>query len=313
MLVSVVVCTHSLNNLGNLQEAVDSLLNQTYDQMEIVIVVDGNQELYDELVKTYGTIDSIKIASSNVNIGISGARNIGIKEAKGDVIAFIDDDAMADKDWAASLVDIYKKRGDAISVGGKIMPIWLGGKPRYFPEELGWLVGITHEGFAEEKVVEIRNTFGPNMSFKREVFDSIGYFNEKLGFGKRGTSYIQGEEPEFAIRMKREMGRGVIYNPSALVHHRIPESKTRPKVLLRRSFYQGYTKALLKRLNPSPDSLSTEGSYLRNVLFKFIPRRLKKVFSLNAIVELEALSLLIASVLSVGLGFMYGYCKRPSD
>jgi len=312
MLVSVVVCTHSLNNFGNLQEAVDSLINQTYDQMEIVIVVDGNKELYDVLMNNYDTSDSIKIVSSNVNIGISGARNIGIKEAKGDVIAFIDDDATADNNWATSLVDIYE-RGDAISVGGKIVPMWLGGKPRYFPEELGWLVGITHEGFAEEKVVEIRNTFGPNMSFKREVFDRIGYFNEKLGFGKRGTSYIQGEEPEFAIRMKRGMGKGVIYNPAALVYHRIPESKTRPKVLLRRSFYQGYTKALLKRLNPSPESLSAEGSYLRNVLFKFIPRRLKKVFSLNAIVELEALSLLIASVLSVGLGFMYGYCKRPSD
>ena len=311
MLVSVVVCTHSLDNFEHLKEAIDSLLNQTYNQVEIVVVVDGNKDLYDAIVEAYGTTDGIEVTLIKVNVGISGARNIGAKQARGDVIAFLDDDAVADKDWVASLVDIYK-RGDAISVGGKIMPIWLGGKPRYFPEELGWLVGITHEGFAEEKVVEIRNTFGPNMSFKREVFERIGYFNEKLGFGKRGTSYIQGEEPDFAIRMKREMGKGVIYNPEALVYHKIPESKTRPRVLLRRSFYQGYTKALLKRFNPSPESLATEGSYLRNVLFRFIPRRLKKAFSFKFIEELQALSLLTASVLSVGLGFMYGYWKRPN-
>jgi glycosyltransferase involved in cell wall biosynthesis len=312
MLVSVVVCTHSLDNFGNLREAIDSLLNQTYNQMEIVIVVDGNEDLYDAIVKAYGTRDSIEVVPIEVNIGISGARNIGAKEARGDVIAFLDDDAVADKDWVSSLVDIYK-RGDAISVGGKIMPIWLAEKPRYFPEELGWLVGITHEGFAEEKVVEVRNSFGPNMSFKREVFEKIGYFNEKLGFGKRGTSYIQGEEPDFALRMKREMGKGVTYNPEALVYHKIPESKTRPRVLLRRSFYQGYTKALLKRFNPSSESLTTEGSYLSNVFFKFIPRRLKKVFSFNFLEEVKALSLLIASVLSVGLGFIYGYWKRPND
>jgi glycosyltransferase involved in cell wall biosynthesis len=311
MLVSVVVCTHSLDNFGNLKESIDSLLNQTYDPMEIVIVVDGNEDLYDTIERAYGTKGGIKVIPIEVNIGISGARNIGVKEAEGDVIAFIDDDAIADKEWVASLVDIYK-RGDAISVGGKIMPIWLGGEPRYFPEELGWLVGITHKGFAEDKVIEVRNSFGPNMSFKREVFDRIGYFNEKLGFGKSGTSYIQGEEPDFALRMKREMGKGVIYNPEALVYHRIPPSKTRPIVLLRRSFYQGYTKALLKRFNPSPESLTTEGSYLSNVLFKFIPRRLKKIFSFNFVAEVKALSLLIASVLSVGIGFIYGYWKRPN-
>jgi GT2 family glycosyltransferase len=302
MFVSVIVCTHSLDNFQNLKDAVDSLLNQTHQERELVIVVDGNQELYEEIVKAYGDQDGLEAVAIKENIGLSGARNTGIRLAHGDVIAFFDDDAVAEKRWLENLVNIYEAR-DAIAVGGKILPIWLASRPDYLAEELGWLVGITNEGFAEEKVVEVRNTFGPNMSFKREVFEKVGLFNEKLGFGQRGTSYMQGEEAELTLRMKRTLGKGVIYNPEAIVYHKIPPSKTRPGTLLRRAFYQGCSKAMLKRLSPSPRALTTEETYLRDVLFKYIPRRMKGV-------EMKKLCFLIAAIISVGLGFLYGYVKR---
>lgn len=171
-------------------------------------------------------------------------------------------------------------------------------------------MGITHEGFAGDEVTEVRNSFGPNMSFRIEVFDKVGYFDQRLGFGHRGTSYMQGEEADFTLRMRREMGRGVIYNPDAVVYHKIPQWKTKPAVLLRRSFYQGYSKALLQRFNPASGPLATEGSYLSEVLFRFIPRRMRRVLSKNAISEMKKLSLLIASVIGVGLGFGYGYLRR---
>jgi GT2 family glycosyltransferase len=260
-------------------------------------------------VKVYDTQGNVKIMVTEESLGAFGAGNVGVKAAQGDVIAFLDDDAVGDKRWIENLVDIYEK-SDAISVGGKILPIWLSEKPDYFPEELGWLVGITHEGFAEEKVHEVRNTFGPNMSFRREVFEKIGLLNEKLGFAKGGTTYMQGAEPEFALRMKNKLGKGVIYNPEAVVYHKIPPSKTRPRTLLRRAFYQGYSKALMKRRSSSPETLATEESYLKDLLFKYIPRRIKGIFSSNSIKEFKKLSFLIASILSVGLGFVYGYVKR---
>lgn len=309
MFVSIVVCTYSLDNLQNLTDAVDSLLNQTHKEMEIIIVVDGNQELHESIVKVYDGQGKVKIMLTEESLGAFGAGNVGVKAAQGDVIAFLDDDAVGEKRWIENLVDIYEK-SDAISVGGKILPIWLSKKPDYFPEELGWLVGITHEGFADEKVAEVRNTFGPNMSFRREVFEKIGLLNEKLGFAKGGTTYMQGAEPEFALRMKNKLGKGVIYNPEAVVYHKIPPSKTRPRTLLRRAFYQGYSKALMKRRSPSPETLATEESYLKDLLFTYIPRRIKGIFSANSIMEFKKLSFLIASILSVGLGFVYGYAKR---
>lgn len=309
MFVSIIVCTHSLDNFQNLMDAIDSLLNQTHKEMEVIVVVDGNQELYERIVKVYDVQGNVKIMVTEESLGAFGAGNVGVKAARGDVIAFLDDDAVGEKRWIENLVDIYEK-SDAISVGGKILPIWLSKKPDYFPEELGWLVGITHEGFAEEKVAEVRNTFGPNMSFRREVFENIGLLNEKLGFAKGGTTYMQGAEPEFALRMKNKLGKGVIYNPEAVVYHKIPPSKTRPRILLRRAFYQGYSKALMKRRSPSPETLATEESYLKDLLFKYIPRRVRAIFSSNSIKEMKQLSFLATTIISVGLGFSYGYVKR---
>ena len=306
MLVSAVVCTHSLDNYPNLVEAVDSLLSQTHREMEVIIAVDGNAELYEKVSARYGGNKTVSALLLKENVGVSGARNAGIKAAKGDVIAFIDDDAVAEKGWTENLLGTYSEY-DAAAVGGKILPVWLGGKPDYLPEELYWLAGITHEGFAEEKVVEVRNTFGPNMSFKREVFQKAGMFNENLGFARGGTSYIQAEEPEFALRMRRELGKGVIYNPKAIVYHKIPPSKVKVNVLIKRAFYQGYSKALLRKLNISDDSIATERSYLKALLLQYIPRRLKRSYRLT---ELKKLLMLGACIGAVGLGFVYGYVKR---
>ncbi len=306
MLVSAIVCTHSLDNHQDLVEAVDSLLEQTHREIEVVIVIDGNEELRDKVTADYQGQDAVTTVLLKESAGVSRARNAGIRAARGDVIAFTDDDAVADRRWIENLLGTYQEY-DALAVGGKVLPVWLSRRPDYLPEELYWLVGTTHDGFADDKVAEVRNTFGPNMSFKSEVFKKAGVFNENLGFVRKRTSYIQAEEAEFALRMKQTLGKGVMYNPDAIVHHKIPQSKLGVRTLLRRAFYQGYSKALLARLNISADPIATERSYLKTLLLKYLPLRMKRVYDLT---ELKKLSVLIASIFSVGLGFLYGYAKE---
>ena len=306
MLVSTIICAHSLDNYQNLAEAVTSLLVQTHPELEVIIAIDGNEEFYKKVVANYRSQDTVKAVLLRENAGVSAARNAGVRVARGDVIAFMDDDAVADRQWVENLLGTYREY-DAVAVGGKILPLWLGEKPDYLPEELYWLVGVTHDGFAGEEVVEVRNTFGPNMSFKREVFEKVGGFSESLGFARKGAFYLQAEEPELALRMKQTLGKGVVYNPHAIVYHKIPQSKLGVGILLRRAFYQGYSKALLGKLNVSADSIATEKSYLRALLLKYIPRRVKRVYRVE---ELKKLSVLIASILSVGFGFMYGYAEE---
>jgi len=78
MLVSVIVCTHSLDSYQNLMDAVDSLLNQTHRELEIIIVVDGNEELYEKIANVYDAREKIKVLAIEENIGVSRARNTGI-------------------------------------------------------------------------------------------------------------------------------------------------------------------------------------------------------------------------------------------
>ena len=307
MLASVIVCTYRHDIHGNILDAVASLLNQTYPDIEIIIVVDGDKSLGDRIATIYDQQDNVHLIVTESGLGVSAARNFGIKKARGDIIAFLDDDAVADRRWIEEMTTTYDKN-DAIAVGGAILPMWLAKKPDYMPEELYWLVGLTHDGFIKEGSKEVRNVFAPNMSFKREVFEKVGFLNEDFGFAKKGTSYIQGEEPEFALRMKSKLGKGVIYNPELIVYHKVPAGKTRLKTLLRRAFYQGYSKALLKRVSPSSKPLATEQSYLKDLLFKYIPRRVKMLFlRTGSVTRIKQLSMLFASILAVGLGFIYGY------
>jgi len=310
LLLSVIVCTHHLDNHENLVEAIESLLRQTYDDLEIIVVVDGNERLFDEISRFYQGRQKVKTVITGSKVGVCGARNTGIRLAQGAIVAFTDDDVVADTRWIENLVDTYQ-RCNAVAVGGKILPIWLATEPEHFPAELGWLVGITHNGFVEDNAHEVRNTFGPNMSYRKDVFDKIGVFNECLGLqGADGVWQLQGEEAEFALRMRWLLGHGVVYNPEAVVYHKVPQWKTVPRTMLRRSFYQGYSKALLIRSMRSHHTLSVEQGYVARLLVKYIPCRAKRLLlAAGRIAEFKKLVILVACVCSTALGFFVGFVK----
>ena len=109
----------------------------------------------------------------------SPARNTGVALATGAVVAFIDDDAVADTDWLKYLGAAYAHDG-VLGVGGAIEPAWQHGRPAWFPAEFDWVVGCTYRG-VPEFAGPVRNLIGANMSLRREVFDVVGGFNEGVG------------------------------------------------------------------------------------------------------------------------------------
>jgi len=213
MKVSVVVCCHTTDRHEDLRDAFDSLLDQTYDDVEVVFVSDGSDELYGLVDDQYGDRDDFVTLVNDENLGLSASRNRGIEASSGDVVAFMDDDAVADERWVETLVETYDEH-DAVAVGGCMTPIWVAGEPSHLPEEFYWLVGVTHRGFAggRDDVQEVRNTFGSNISFRRDVLDELGGFDASIG--REGDAHLQAEEPELCARMAREYGRGVVYNPT---------------------------------------------------------------------------------------------------
>ncbi|MDB2225258.1 glucosyl-dolichyl phosphate glucuronosyltransferase [Halorubrum ezzemoulense] len=304
MRVSVVLCTYSLEMYDHFQEAAESVLDQTYDETELVVVVDGTDEVYDRAVEDYGDHDNVVVHCNEENVGLLESRNTGAELADGDVVAFIDDDAVANEEWVEELVRGYEEQ-DTLAVGGKMIGNWVAGRPSFLPEEFYWLVGVTHLGFADGPGW-VRNTFGSNISFDREAFLELGGFDTDIG-GRKGDANLQGGETELCARLAIEHGEPVWYNPDATVAHKVFEYRTEPLWLLDRAFWQGYSKRAMETLVPG--SGGEEGEFLRDLIVDFVPRRVKGLArepSVTAVVQLLTLLLLTGCV---GGGYLYGLIK----
>ena len=298
--VSVIITTHNLNNLSYLIEAISSIANQTYTNVETIIVVDHNVELYKHLLKKLPSIFpslNLKILFNNRQKGLSPSRNLGVSHSSGDIICFMDDDAMADKQWISEVVKTYKEYPDACGVGGPILP--LGKIPWWMPRDFYWLLGITSNNH-NNTVIEVRNTFGSNISFRKEVFRTVGLFNENLGL--KGAGLTQAEEVDFCLRCIRKMNCKILCNPRAIIYHRILPQRLKLKYLLKRAFNQGISKALLKIQYRSWDILSVERKYLVKVLKNNL--KMLVTFPKNP-KKLVHIILSTMFTITVGLGFAH--------
>ncbi|ACM56660.1 glucosyl-dolichyl phosphate glucuronosyltransferase [Halorubrum lacusprofundi] len=301
MKVSVVVCTYTLDMYEHFREAADSVLAQTHDDVELVVVVDGTPEVYEQVVDDYGDREDVVIECNDENVGLLESRNRGAAIASGDVVAFIDDDAIADEAWVERLVRAYEEE-DAIAAGGKMTPAWVAGKPSFLPEEFYWLIGVTHRGFADGPG-EVRNTFGSNISFRADVFEVLGGFDVDIG-GRKGDKNLQGGETELCARMREEYGGGVWYDPEAEVAHKVFEYRTEFRWLVDRAFWQGYSKRAMESF--VEDEGGEEGAFLKYILTNTTPRRVKRLVSREPLTEIKLFVMVYLLTGLVGFGYLYG-------
>jgi glycosyltransferase involved in cell wall biosynthesis len=301
MEVSVVLCTYAMDTYPQFREAADSVLGGSHDDVELVVVVDGTEEVHERVREDYGDRDDVVLHCNEANVGLLESRNTGAELASGDVVAFIDDDAVADEDWVAALVDAYEETGyDA--VGGRMTPRWVAGKPEFLPEEFYWLVGVTHRGFADGPG-EVRNTFGSNISFRRETFLDLGGFDTDIG-GRKGDKNLQGGETELCARLRRETGQGVWYTPSAVVAHNVFDYRTDPRWLLDRAFWQGYSKRAMEVL--LPESSDEETDFLGVLLTDYLPERVVGLPFTGA-AGVKQLCFLFLLTAAVGTGYLAAF------
>jgi cellulose synthase/poly-beta-1,6-N-acetylglucosamine synthase-like glycosyltransferase len=239
--------------------------------------------------------------------GLSETRNIAINVATGNIIAFMDDDAIAETDWLEKLVQQFKNSA-VMAIGGMIVPYWLEGeRPFWFPGELDWIVGCTYLGLPHRGNV-VRNIIGCNMAFRTEVFHSIGLFNTSVG--RTSKSQGIGEDSELCMRITSNLTSAIIvYDPLAIVHHKVPVWRVQPGYLIRRSYDEGYHKSTVKKLHSnSPfQPLSTENSYLRYLVFTSIFQRLRYIYRWESFPQLGAIMTCIAAT---GAGYLHGQLRR---
>ncbi len=260
MNLSVVICTYTEKRWDTLVAGITSVQQQSMPPYEIIVVSDNNPALAARLQAKF---TGITVAENHGTPGISTTRNVGVAIASGDIVAFIDDDAIANKDWLSQLARCYEDQR-VLGVGGNVLPEWTGERPRWFPEEFDWVVGCSYRGLPR-KASPVRNFIGCNMSFRREVFSVVKGFDDELG---RGAAHPAGcEETDLCIRVGNHWANGILlYEPQAVVRHLIPSSRENWRYFLSRCFFEGRSKGHLARLVGSRVGLSSERSYTLRTL-----------------------------------------------
>lgn len=262
--VSVIVCAYTLQRWGVLCEGIASIADQTTPALETILVIDHNPELLEQARTQF---PDVQVAPNAGMRGSSESKNTGVALATSEILAFLDDDAIAAQTWLEELIRPY---GDLSVIGtcGMPTPRWEGGKtPQWLPLEFYWTIGCGYRGLPT-KVAPVRNPIGAAMSFRKSVFDQIGGFSVGLGPNMATPSpHGGGEETELGIRALRAFPKGTLLHvPDARVEHQVPVGRTDFGYFRHRCWLEGKTKALLSNRVGTADGLSSERAYTLKTL-----------------------------------------------
>ncbi len=306
--VSVIICCWTEDRFADLAAAVASVEAQTTPAGEILVVTDHNPALAERVRRQFTGVVVIENVQPR---GLSGARNTGAAAARGDVVAFLDDDAAAAPDWLEQLVAPYADPAVA-GVGGAVEAAWEGGRPRAFPEEFNWVVGCSWRGLPTERA-PVRNLVGANMSFRRAILAAAGGFHS--GLGRVGSQPLGCEETELCLRVRRlSPGAVLLYEPAARVSHRVPPHRGRFAYFRSRCYAEGLSKALVVRLAGRRRGLASERAYTLRTLPRGVIRGVFRAVRRCDPAALGQAGAIVAGLTLTIAGFLVGslrLARRP--
>jgi glycosyltransferase involved in cell wall biosynthesis len=168
--------------------------------------------------------------------GLSNARNVGTREARADLVAFIDDDAIAAPNWAEEMVRAFDVHGGRAGVvGGRVVPRWVTPRPTWLADSLLGYLSIVDWGGRMHELKSTEWLAGCNIAFEKAALISLGGFSRALG--RIGAALLSNDEIEVMERM-RAAGRITVYAPAATVEHVIDPARLTHDWFLRRSAWQ---------------------------------------------------------------------------
>ena len=224
-MITLIICTY--NREKYIGPLLDSVAKNDYPTTDYeIVLVDNNCT-----DNTRGVCEQFATAHPEITLryvveteqGLSAARNKGIKEAKGDIIIYVDDDALVDADYIRIYAEHFAAHSETMAAGGPIEPLYETEEPKWMsPYTKALLTAWMNYGDKVREYPNGRYPGGGNAAYRKVVFDKVGLFNTELG--RKGSALLASEEKDIFDKM-HVLGMQVLYLPTPILHHIIPQTK----------------------------------------------------------------------------------------
>jgi glucosyl-dolichyl phosphate glucuronosyltransferase len=294
--VSVIICAYTEQRWHLLQKSVASVESQTSAPSQIILCIDHNERLLRRAQEffTKGRLaDAIPvIVLPNKYEGrLGSARNTATESATGEVLAFLDDDAVAAPDWLDQLTAAY----DCVqvgAVGGAPLPIFEGNRPRWFPADFDWIFGCAYRGLPLTRA-PVDHLIGANMSARRSALQEIGGFHSD-----------DHDDMDMCHRLAFAH-YDVIYEPRAKVMHFVPATRTTWRYFWRRCYFVNRGKVEAFANMQDAAHLGAELAFVKGILRSGILAEARSIVG-GDFYGLPRMAAIMAGIFLAGLGHLSG-------
>lgn len=248
MKLSIIVSTY--NRESYILDALMSLKDQScnYGDYEVLIIDNNSTDttplLCMQFLQQKGELQAHYYKETMQ--GLSYARNRGIALANGEIIAFLDDDAVACRDYVSNTIAWFESHPQCAAIGGRIFPKYETSCPTWMPEALTPLFSILDMGETAKRFSGKHYPVGANMAFRKHVFDECGVFNTQLG--RTGKNMMGGEEKDIFYRIRQKQLQ-VWYVPHIWVYHIIPSQRTSKEFIFKQAIGVGQSEYYRSKSN----------------------------------------------------------------
>jgi glycosyltransferase involved in cell wall biosynthesis len=263
MEISVVICT--FNRAESLKRTLTSIGSMQIPEdlsWELIVVDNNSPDSTEAVIAAFALESGLPVVYAfEAKKGLSHARNRGIMEARGAVIAFTDDDVIVDAAWLGNILNAFKDQSTACA-GGRILPVWEKEPPGWLTTDLYNYLALLDLG-DEPVLMTTPNLWGANFAVRSGMFEKYGNFNTEIG--RTRSKLYAGEETEI-IRRLIENREKVCYFPGMLVHHCISENRMNKAYFRKWEYDQGELRGMQIGKQPLLQSAKLLASVARNIV-----------------------------------------------
>jgi len=323
--VAVVIPIYTMDRWPLIERAVTSARAQELQPEMVVLVVDHNEDLYTRAIDRWAAQDDdavvpvivvahdradhpdaddpglrgvhVRAHGTSRRFGAGSARNVGVREVKSDIIAFMDDDAWADPTWLLRLLEPYADPR-VIAVGGTSLPYYETARPAWFPPNFDWVFGCSYSGLPAT-TAPLAHLIGANMSVRRAAFEELGGFT--------GSDF---DDLNLCMRLGDRFGVGsVVYEPRSVVHHYVSKDRVAWRYFYRRCYFVNREKARVLSAIGGAANLRSERHFvlrsLRTETVTLVGRALRGNWA-----ALRQLGAMLTGIAAAGVGYAHGLVRQ---